>query len=74
MNTLLIKLAELEDLLKQGGQDTISEKYRWFVQNSEHGENCSTARKIDRLFTKNLYSKIKQKIEEITKQMEENSS
>jgi len=71
MNTLLIKLAELEDLLKQGGQDTISEKYRWFVQNSEYGENCSTARKIDRLFTENLYSKIKQKIEEITKQMEE---
>jgi len=50
---------------------SLLEKYDYFSSNSDHGRNCSFARKCQSLFTSNNYGTIKEVIKKIVEQIRE---
>ena len=58
-------LWELEKLLDTKSGDSLIEKYHWFATNSEHGRDCSYAKKCKLLFFQDEYSKVRSKILEL---------
>ena len=62
---LLDLLWELEGILGVRSGDSLIEKYSYFVTNSEHGRDCTYAKKTEALFFKDQYSKVRSKILEL---------
>ena len=62
---LLDLLWELEEILNVRSQDSLIEKYNYFVNHSEHGRECTYAKKTQALFFKDQYSKVRSKVLEL---------
>jgi hypothetical protein len=60
---LIIELWNLcERIRNHGGKpdlDSMAERYKYFVENSEHGKDCSYARKCRDLFERHDYEDVK---------------
>lgn len=62
---LLDLLWELEEVLLLRSGSSLVEKYHYFNTNSEHGRDCSYAKRAKGLFYKNQFEKVRAKVLEI---------